>query len=580
MGIGFFLATLILGAVAAAYLQEFHAQFDHFILGAFFDDQIAVLETAMTIHRPSLVLVLGLLVAFSGSRLTVWSIQRPVIKSIPSSPLFSTRPRQLVLGLVLLVAIVGSVRGSLLRRPVQEKDAAVISDPLLAELVLNPFEALRYATNHYLRLAGSDGLAVYLPDRAIAAAAAEFSGRHVHDLDEATLRIAHGRGEAGRPRHVFLVVMESYDAWPLLEEYAPLGLVDGLRSLASEGLLMRNFLPASTGTMTSLAAIMTGMADAGIMTNYQPSARAPYPSSLASIFQRLGYRTELFYSGFLSWQRIGAFAKAQGFDRVHGGAEMGGWLEINEWGVDDEDLFDFVARTVSDDVPTFSLILSATNHPPYDVDVYEKGFPIDTIPPAFASGLEAGNAGLLQLGHLWYSDREVTRWLRATSQRFPSALFAVTGDHWSRRFIGAHPNLYARSAVPLLLYGPAFRNRVRPDDAVGTHLDIGPTLIERVAERGFVYHSMGHDLLGPERPAIATARHAMMGTGLIFDPARSGPPEALAGRSGEKPEIDDAQWRHLHSIVHGIAWWRIMRGPDLPSSDDRTSASASPSEVP
>ena len=35
-------------------------------------------------------------------------------------------------------------------------------------------------------------------------------------------------------------------------------------------------------------AVVTGLADTGIMTNYQASARSPYPSSLPETFERLG----------------------------------------------------------------------------------------------------------------------------------------------------------------------------------------------------------------------------------------------------------------------------------------------------
>lgn len=566
LGVGFFLGTLVLGRVAAAYLREFHSLFDDFVLGAVFDDRRATIDTLLRIYEPAHELAVGIGLAVFGSGLTVWFTSRSFVSTSSAARVVSTRPRRIALGMLIGVVIVGGARGSLGRRPVQEKDAAVTSDRVLAELVLNPYESLRYAIKRYRRLAGAQGLETYLPDGDIARALREYSGRPVGEVDEALIRVARGRGNAEKPRHVFLVVMESYDAWTLLDEYAWLGLSEGIRSLGAEGLLLRNFLPASTGTMTSLASIITGMADAGVITNHQLSARSPYPSSLPEIFRRLGYRTQLFYGGYLSWQGIGAFASAQGFDHVYGGADMGGWLETNEWGVDDEDLFDFVSHTMSDDFPSFNLILSVSNHPPYDLDVYEKGFPLRTLPATHRAEFDGGNADLVQLGHRWYSDREVARWLSDTARQFPSALFAVTGDHWSRRFIGPRPNLFVRSTVPLLLYGPPFRDASLSEDVVGTHLDIGPTLIERVANPGFAYHAMGNDLLGPDRPTLAIGRHAMIGSGVILDPSRPETLEPLPQTSERPATIDGKEWRRRQSVFHAIAWWRMVRGNEIPQS--------------
>jgi phosphoglycerol transferase MdoB-like AlkP superfamily enzyme len=86
-------------------------------------------------------------------------------------------------------------------------------------------------------------------------------------------------------------------------------------------------------------------------------------------------------------------------------------------------------------------------------------------------------------------------------RRLPRALFALTGDHWSRRFLlNRAPTFWERSAVPLPLYGPSVLGRVRPPESpVGGHLDIAPTLIELAAPAGFAYHSLGENLLAPKR---------------------------------------------------------------------------------
>ena len=51
----------------------------------------------------------------------------------------------------------------------------------------------------------------------------------------------------------------------------------------------------------------------------------------------------------------------------------------------DEQLFDFVLRTVKDETPSFNVILTASNHPPFDLDVWAKGFPLRAMPPELLS---------------------------------------------------------------------------------------------------------------------------------------------------------------------------------------------------
>ncbi|MCX7806731.1 MAG: sulfatase-like hydrolase/transferase, partial [Planctomycetota bacterium] len=239
--------------------------------------------------------------------------------------------------------LIEAVRGSPGRRPVQRKDAAVTDDEFLNKNVLNPYKALQYTISVHLKLARASGIHVHLPDGDVRAAARRYFGEDAvgkGDLDRCMERVS--RGARNPPRHVFLLVLEGYSGWPLMEKYASLGIAEEMKRLSRSGLLLTRFLPASSGTMTSLATILTGLAEHGVPICYQESARKPFPSSMAPIFKRLGYRTRFFYAGYLSWQRIGDFVKDQGFEEVYGGGDIGEWYRGNEWGVTDEELLDFV----------------------------------------------------------------------------------------------------------------------------------------------------------------------------------------------------------------------------------------------
>src|SRR5207302_8742323 len=104
------------------------------------------------------------------------------------------------------------------------------------------------------------------------------------NLDDCLKRTA--PGIAGpQPTPIFLIVMESYDAWATQPEYDTLHLTDRLNALGSEGIHVHAFLPAGGGTMASLGPIISGVPAAGVLVNYQPAVRRGVPTAIAGIFK-------------------------------------------------------------------------------------------------------------------------------------------------------------------------------------------------------------------------------------------------------------------------------------------------------
>ncbi len=567
IGSMFLVLSSVLFVVTVGYFREFDDQFNHFVFGFLYDDTAAVLLTIWKEFHPvrnSLLMALLLVPVFFGKKRFVDgpTVPEETILRMRISP-----AARIGITLLTILLIVVAVRGSFGRRPAQRKDAGVTKDDFLNKTVLNPYLALRYAITDRMELAGAKGLETFLPDGDVGAAARYLFGRDesLPDLDLYMRKTA--RGPANVPaRQIFLIVMESYDAWPLMEKYRSLKLSEGLADLAARGLSVTSFLSASSGTMTSLSAIVTGLADAGLHTNFQESARKPYRSSVPETFNRLGYRTRFFYGGKIKWQRIDEFMKAQGFREIYGASHMGEGLSGNEWGVDDEYLFDFVAKTVTDGEKSFNLILTTSYHPPYDIDVSSRGYPVREVPDGLKDRFDPGIIDLKTLGHLWYADRVLADFVRAEEGKVAVPLFAVTGDHYSRKFIDAKPDFFEHSAVPFVLYGKEILAGIPlPEGTAGSHIDIGPTLIERAAPKGFVYYSLGHDLLERRNPSLGVGKGKVVGPGFIADIAgsRTVYPAPGAGNPRVPPSIEELTW--LHNAVHGVSWWIIRNGTALPA---------------
>jgi phosphoglycerol transferase MdoB-like AlkP superfamily enzyme len=379
---------------------------------------------------------------------------------------------------------------------------------------------------------------------------------------------------ANKPKHIYLMIMESYDGWALLPEYEQLHIADGVKSLLqSGGMAFPSFTSASHGTMSSLAAILTGLPDAQVNTNYQANARQVYPTALAHQFKKFGYKTRLFYGGYLSWQRIEDFARDQGIDEVYGASHMASWINTNEWGVPDQNLFDFIAQHENiDDRPTLNIILSTSNHPPFSVNLKEAGFDEARMQKLLDTRYPNAGATAKTLGHFWYADKVLTQFVKNRGQKEPNSLFVITGDHFGRRHVKPNPPLYETKAVPCVWYGPqvlqAYQG-INTNERAGGHLDIGPTLIEMVAPKGFIYPSIGRNLFAKNTDRLNVG----LGNGILmlpgyrvwtWDPNQAAPDTVTASSTQSKNSIVSNHHEVYYRAMMSLAWWRITKGEALP----------------
>ena len=568
-GVAFSLLTAILAVVTIIYFKEYNDQFNHFVFNLYYDDTRAILSTIWTGYP----VVSGLLMisVLSGALLL---LQQRLLKNARQKTGNYPLLFRILFSVVVLMLVVIALRGSYGHRPAKLEDAAVTKDPFLNKAVLNPYLALTYAYGAHQKLANTtSGLGAFLPDRDVRKAAQSVfhTTASFNNLDDYLKKTAAGHSNKA-PKQIFLVVMESYDAWPLMEKYASLGLTQELAQLAKNGIAVTDFLPASDGTATSLTAIISGLPDANVVTNYQQSSRTAYASSIAESFKRMGYRTRFFYGGYLSWQKLGDFVTAQGFEEVYGAAHIGSWASHNEWGVEDEALFDFIVKTVgaAPEQPSLNVIMTTSYHPPYELDVYGKGFPLHAVPATLAAEFD-NSVTLKMLGHLWYADRSIGEFVRKAERAFEAPLFAFTGDHYGRKFINTHPGPFERSAVPFILYGKDVLRSVQPPkQTAGSHIDIAPTLIELTAPRGFPYYALGSNMLDRKRPPLGLGRDLVIGPGFLADVYAAAPRfYPLPGKELPQQSPDMQRLRALHHAVHGIGWWRITQGPrlDVPPSN-------------
>lgn len=472
--------------VTLNYYSEYSSQYNNFLfMGMFDDDKKAIAKTIVEYFNPVLNLSILIVVILACLIILRFFEKREFIYRQLIG--LKNKASRTMLVILVLFLFVSNIRGTFYGRPIIRKWAAVTTDSFLNKTIINPYRMIKYAYDDYK----------------------EFNkiGNHNpygdSELTEEELLQTLKKESVGtnveKHKQIFLVLMESYDSWPLMDKYRPLKLSENLSRIADEGVHFSNFLPAYNATFYAYGCLTTGIPYCGVGINQVAQMHEPYITSIFSQFKKLGYKTKFFYGGFLSWQNVGEFSKHIQCDEIYSGVDMGGKSESGDWGVEDEKLFDLVIEKTDPEEYSLNVILTSSYHAPYSIDVASKGFPYKTVEdlPEDMQSYYKDGMGLPEMGHLWYGDWAIGKFMKGAELKFNRALYAFTGDHYGRRFLSRTPNLYERSSVPFIIYGKGIK--AAKLETPGSHIDILPTLIELEAESGFEYYSFGENMFNPDK---------------------------------------------------------------------------------
>lgn len=575
------LASSILFTASFPYYRQFHSRFNQLLFNAGNDDVYALLVSLVQEFNLPLRLAGALLLGIALWRLLYWLTGGFVRESGGGSCFFgyknSLQARSWCRGIALAAFLY--VLGRLMvfggswgwETALEWENIGVTRDAFMNEAILDDYQAVYrgYCMNgRFLACNGLNFTAARI--RELAADRAGLPPDS-DNLDDYLRRQAAG-AVLERPRQIFLIVSESYANWPLLDKYAHLHIADGMRQLIASGDsdYCPAMLPNGASTISALTGVVTGLADANLYLTTMPESFAgPYITALAPQMERLGYDTAFWYAGPASWERIGAFTRAQGFRHFYGRGDMPEEAEGSVWGCDDEYLYDRVLQGVAPDASSFNVIMNVSNHSPYTVDVAGKGFDGEAVRRLLPGAAQEDDWLLRELGHYWYADRELARFVARLKERYPECLIAIVGDHADRYNIDKTPSMYEQYAVPFIVTGRGVGRGTLLPDSAGSQIDIGPTLIELVAPRGFEYYAVGASLGRDNRQGV---NYGFWITRDFIGEADTVPlkpvqiEENSANQAGQFDEADEAAMQRYIDMVRGVSWWRPKYGPLLDES--------------
>ena len=523
--------SVIIATTNVCFFNEYNAQFNHWIFGIFVDDFSAIIGTILQDYPVFSIFIGTIVFVFIISKITKYIFKKTDRFNHTFSILVSA-----IISVAYVATLVLAMRGgSFHGRPLQLRDTAITPSSYLNNLVPTSAYCIKTEVAKFIASSSVGGLKHFgLKERNIAYVAKKLFQSDENHLDKILTYKAIGAKLAKRPSRIFVIIGEGNSAWPLNYNLPNYDILPMQKQLCTDALFSKKALPSARGTMTSVSSIVSGMPSTEITVRGVLKQSTDF--AFAKYMKDLGYSSTFWYAGQSTWLQLGDFVKFNKFDNIVGGENMGSAYGSVEWGLRDKDMFEFIANA---NIPenSFNMILTVSNHPPFDVDLQKEGCSANIQ-------IESDK----KIWHHWYADKCIANFIKVMSQKYPDAIFVITGDHPSRE----HPDQLesdslALFAVPIIFVGELIKP-IKKEIKHMTHLDIMPTLIDMIAPKGFEYKTWGYSIFSENR------KLPPMNVGAVAMDDKIIPVETTQCPK----EIQD-----IHKMYMALAYWRSISDGDI-----------------
>ncbi len=286
------------------------------------------------------------------------------------------------------------------------------------------------------------------------------------------------------PKNVVIVVCESFSATPtgvLGQEdrsYSPF-----FDTLCREGVLFANCFSNGQRTQHGIVSVVSGFpAVIGSSLIRRRETNAFF--TIADALKNEGYETNFIHGGDVNYDDMQDYLRQGGFQNIYGEEAFDTWRFKNDWGVCDEDLFDFAFRKISEaKQPHLSVILTMSNHHPYDIPSYYS----DRYPEV----LEFAN--LKATFH--YADYAFATFMDKMKQlpEYENTLILRIADHGE--VYSQNDHQFRLFHIPALLLNGSYRDTVF--SPVCSQMDFVPTILSEIGFKG-AFPCMGRNLFADD----------------------------------------------------------------------------------
>lgn len=563
--------TAFVGIANIGFYDIYQDVFNATLLGLIYDDRKAIFETALggDYHFSSKI-VLWLVISFIFYAFFVF-LQKKIAQ-------IQSKRFRFTLFVCFALACLFEINGQIGLKGISlGKEIVPVTNSFLRQITQGAFRNLLYVYMSYAKIAKST-FADYTGEAPLAATR-EFFALKDSNASEFDL-LALLQKEVSNPskteiKHIFYIIAESLSEWHFEAEFSELGLMSELQRLVKEKNAYKAdiFLQNAGGTIKSLDVQISGLFQTEIPLNLSVGKNPVFKMSPGFIFKDLGYKTSFFYGGSGTWQKLDSYTKSQGFDEILFNKHIVNFAEQkgfappfeNAWGAYDHYLYEFIKDYAlsNKDTKSFMVIMTTSNHPPYDVPVEQFGVDDEKIVAWLKAHPQISQDERRKkiFSHIIYQDKMLAKFVREVSETLPNSLFIITGDHYDREYPHAKVPERIQNGVPLIIYAPILQPKVL--SSVGAHIDIVPTITELVAPNAYKYASFGSPLLSNDgkkalSPHPALGYNAVANERLIYDSYEI---QYFKGQNAQNDDENLAQalFDKLKR-AKALSWWIFKNG--------------------
>ena len=499
LGMVFLISCLLAAYINYQYLGVFKNHIDVFIF-EFLDPENAT-EVIKTIWADFPVLLMLLQICLLTALFYFLLSKLPVVPGRHFKA--GETSQKLLIASISLVLLAGAARGAISSRPLSISRATLSPDVFLNKIVMNGLIALYEADKETIK-----NITVAPVSRQELADAINYYQPGTSLDDGVTLAsfLTKTRLKEPRPKaNVVLTLMESFGSHLLLHQSPENNVLGSLEKHLEDDYFFTRFTSAANGTAQSLEKTLMGHAFRSSVSSSNLQ-KIPLVASAARVFEAQGYRTIFITDGRKTWANMNEFMLGQGFQEVFD--EYAILREVPDaeggraWGVYDQYGYDFVTKLLreEDSQPLFIVLLTVTNHSPFEPPPEYVGYPVDLkkVMPLTTLGDESKVEGILRTYQ--YANNSLGDFvstIKDDPELSTSTIIAASGDHELRYLFKINDaEISWKHRVPFYLYLPQdYRlNTLKDTTRFGSHKDILPTIYERLFH-DMSYYYTGNDLL-------------------------------------------------------------------------------------
>lgn len=563
--------VIVASFINDTYYTIFNDTFNIILLGVIYDDQTAIFQTAVNSDYNALPKIAASIIL---TAIAVFIYNKIYIKIEKTNKTISIK-KAVPLGMVLLYVLILTTSSTL---NLQGGDLSYIvklpENNFLKKATPGALHDLDRVFRAYRDIKG-ESFEKYAGGKTIQQVMQIYFGDKYTNQDNISSVMEqevlnNGKSKA---KHIFLIIMESLSDYHLSEEFKQAGMGNDLMELANSenGLKVPVFIQNGYGTIETMDMMITGLYGTYFPVSEMTGKIPCFDSATGKIFKDLGFETNFYYFGSSAWRKIGTYTVSQGFNKSYGMENIHN-KQKSTWGIYDNEGFDFVLNSIdkNNDKPTFNMILSASNHPPYDIDT-KKYYNIDTekIKNFLDNNYpkEKRYQGITPeiLTVTEYSIKSVADFIKEIYAKYPDSIFFVTGDHFDRSYPNPNRKIFTSTSIPFIIYGSGV-SEYKLKYTAGSHKDIVPTIVEMTAHKGFKLHSFGQSLVTDDKNAQTDKERIAIGAQSLANGryAFNGVLEYFDGENQNENDINTANlfWEKKKA-GEALSWYIVNKGYNI-----------------